>query len=102
LSGGQRDLLHRLLDEYAATMAPAIAERRMERVRAGGLDAIHFAWAGGLARGDAHYYRIQGPSFLVEYDNTQNDANHIHTVWRDFEGDFGADLLASHYDASHR
>ena len=52
---------------------------------------------GGLEKGQPHYYRIQGTTFLVEYDNTQNDANHIHTVWRDFKGDWGADLLALHY-----
>ena len=61
------------------------------------------AWAGGLDRGQPHYYRIQGPTFLVEYDNTQDEANHIHTVWRDFEGDFGEDLLAPHYrETPHR
>ncbi len=74
----------------------------MENMRAGGFDRIHFAWAGGLERGQAHYYRVQGPGFLVEYDNIQNDANHIHTVWRDFEGDFGADLLAQHHRSAHR
>ena len=51
---------------------------------------------GGLSRGQRHYYRVQGPTFLIEYDNTQNDANHIHAVWGDFNGDWGADLLAEH------
>ena len=61
-----------------------------------GLDNITFAWAGETAKGKKHYYRIQGPTFLVEYDNTQNDGNHIHSVWRDFNGDFGRDLLREH------
>ena len=65
-----------------------------------GLDGIKFAWMGSLEKGKAHYYRIQGTTFLIEYDNTQNDANHIHCVWRDFNGDFGDDLLAQHYRSS--
>ncbi len=56
---------------------------------------IHFGWAGGLEAGQPHCYRIQGPSFIIEYDNIQNEANHIHTVWRDFEGDFGRDWHGS-------
>ena len=85
-----------LLGEYAARHALDIAAARMDRVRAAGLPNIYFAWAGGFEKGQAHYYRIQGPSFLVEYDNTQNDGNHIHSVWRDFNGDFGRDLLREH------
>jgi hypothetical protein len=65
-------------------------------VRKAGLDRITFAWAGALERGKPHYYRVQGPTFLIEYDNTQNDGNHIHSVWRDFDGDFGRDLLREH------
>ena len=61
------------------------------------MDHVKFAWLGGIEKGQGHYYRIQGPTFLIEYDNTQNDANHIHSVWRDFSGDFGKDLLAAHY-----
>jgi len=63
---------------------------------------ISFAWAGGLNKVDPHYYRIQTAAFLIEYDATQNGANHIHAVWRDFSGDFGADLLGEHYQASHQ
>ncbi|NNF26159.1 MAG: DUF3500 domain-containing protein, partial [Gemmatimonadetes bacterium] len=64
--------------------------------------ALYFAWAGGLEPGEGHYYRIHAPSFLIEYDNTQNDANHVHSVWRDLENDFGGDALAQHYrDANH-
>ena len=54
---------------------------------------------GSIEQGEGHYYRIQGVTFLIEYDNSQNDANHAHSVWRDFEGDFGVDLLAAHFDA---
>jgi hypothetical protein len=70
----------------------------MERIRKAGDDQIHFAWAGGLEVGQPHYYRIQGPAFLMEYDNTQNNANHVHTVWRDLQNDFGGDLLREHYE----
>ena len=58
---------------------------------------IKFAWMGGREKGQGHYYRIQGSSFLIEYDNTQGDANHIHSVWREFKGDWGKDVLAEHY-----
>ena len=67
------------------------------QIEKAGVDKIQFAWAGGLERGEGHYYRIQGPTFLMEYDNTQNNNNHIHAVWRDFESDFGEDLLRKHY-----
>jgi len=63
---------------------------------------LHFAWAGSVEPGQGHYYRIQSPSFLVEFDDTQDNANHIHSVWRDFQGDFGLDLLKEHYQSSHR
>lgn len=98
----QQEILMSLLNEYIARHAPDIAAARFDRVRAAGLGNIYFAWAGGFEKGQPHYYRIQGPSFLVEYDNVQNNANHIHTVWRDFNSDFGADLLALHYKHDHR
>ena len=97
----QAERLAALLEEYAGNMPQELAQARMERLREAGLEKIHFAWAGSSERGHPHYYRIQGPTFLIEYDNIQNDANHIHTVWRDFDGDFGRDLLAAHYRASH-
>lgn len=99
----QMNLLTRLLEEYAASMPPDLAAERMQKLRRAGLEKITFAWAGGIERGRGHYYRVQGPTFLIEYDNTQNNANHIHTVWRDFDGDFGRDLLREHYrDAPHK
>jgi hypothetical protein len=86
----------KLVEVYAGAMADDIAADRLARLRKAGLEQIAFAWAGETGRGRKHYYRIQGPTFLVEYDNTQNDANHIHSVWRDFNGDFGRDLLREH------
>ena len=83
-------------------MPEEIAAARLDAARKAGTDKIFFAWAGGPDRGQAHYYRIQAPTFLIEYDNTQNNANHIHSVWRDYNGDFGMDLLAAHYQQSHR
>ena len=62
-----------------------------------GLDRFRFAWAGSLAPGEAHYFRVHGPVTLIEHDNTQNGANHIHSVWRDLAADFGNDALADHY-----
>src|SRR5688572_27890034 len=96
LTPSQRDLLLKVIDAYASAMAPDIAADRMARITKAGVEKIAFAWAGETERGRRHYYRVQGPTFLIEYDNTQNDANHIHSVWRDFEGDFGRDLLREH------
>ena len=102
----QRAQLMNLIEVYAGTFEPALAAARMVRVREGGVENIRFGWAGATARGRPHYYRIQGPRFLIEYDCSQNDGNHIHTVWRDFSGDFGRDLLRQHYalarGSSHR
>jgi hypothetical protein len=96
LTTPQREALTKLIDVYVGTMAADIASERMARLRKGGMDNITFAWAGATERGQKHYYRVQGPTFLIEYDNTQNDGNHIHSVWRDFNGDFGRDLLREH------
>jgi hypothetical protein len=96
----QRELLMKLIDVYAGYMAPDIAADRVTRLKKAGVEKIGFAWAGEIEKGKKHYYRIQGPTFLVEYDNTQNDGNHIHSVWRDFNGDFGRDLLREHLKSS--
>jgi hypothetical protein len=101
LDASQRDLLMKVVDSYVSLMASDIAEDRMARLRKAGLDQITFAWAGDRERGKKHYYRVQGPTFLIEYDNTQDDANHIHSIWRDFEGDFGRDLLREHLRSAH-
>jgi hypothetical protein len=94
----QRAQLWKLVEVYAGSFEPGLAAARLARARQGGIEAIHFGWAGATERGRPHYYRVQGPQFLIEYDCTQNDGNHIHTVWRDFNGDFGRDLLKQHYD----
>jgi hypothetical protein len=96
MTAPQRELLMKLLDVYVGKMASDIADERLARVRKAGIEKVAFAWAGETERGKKHYYRVQGPTFLIEYDNTQNDGNHIHSVWRDFNGDFGRDLLREH------
>jgi len=96
MNANQRALLTKLIDVYAGYMAADIAAARVERLKKAGEERIAFAWAGPVERGQKHYYRVQGPTFLIEYDNTQNDGNHIHSVWRDFDGDFGEDLLREH------
>jgi hypothetical protein len=100
MTPAQRDLLMRVIDAYAGLMAPEIASDRLAQIKAAGLENITFAWAGSVERGQQHYYRVQGPTFLIEYDNAQNDGNHVHSVWRDFKGDFGRDLLREHLKAS--
>ena len=97
----QKDVLTDLLHLYAHRVRPELAQQKLQQARQGGEAGLYFAWAGGTARGQPHYYRIQGPGFVIEYDNTQNNANHIHTVWRSFEGDFGLDALKKHYALSH-
>src|SRR5262245_50738076 len=102
LRPNQRELLMKVIDAYVSAMASDLAADRMDRVKKAGLDKVAFAWAGEAARGKRHYYRVQGPTFLIEYDNTQNDGNHIHSVWRDFQGDFGRDLLREHLKTAHQ
>jgi Protein of unknown function (DUF3500) len=101
LTSQQRALLQNLLDEYCNNVPEQVAQVREEQIKKAG-GTLYFAWAGGEQVGQPHYYRIQSPAFLIEYDDTQNNANHIHTVWRDIEGDFGLDLLKEHYQTSHR
>jgi len=96
MTAPQRELLMKVIDVYAGFMADDLAADRLARLKKAGLEKIAFAWAGEAERGKKHYYRIQGPTFLIEYDNTQNDGNHVHSVWRDFNGDFGRDLLREH------
>lgn len=90
-----------LLKVYLERYRAEIGNDALAKIRAAGWDKVRFGWAGGLEKGDPHYYRLQGPTFLVEYDNTQNNANHIHTAWRDFSGDFGRDVLAEHLARDH-
>ena len=101
MTGRQREMLTRLVEEYTRNMPDDVAQAREELLKKAG-NNIYFAWAGVEERGGPHYYRVQAPDFLIEYDNTQNNANHIHSVWREFKGDWGDDLLSQHYKASHK
>ena len=101
MTGAQFEKLQALLAEYANNVPGTVAQAREEQIRKAGKN-IWFAWSGGVNKGDPHYYRVQTASFLIEYDDTQDNANHIHSVWRDFNGDWGEDLLKDHYQASHR
>ena len=97
----QQAALRVLVKVYAYRLRAELAEQDLATIDEAGWDKVRFAWAGASDPKGGHYYRIHGPTFLVEYDNTQNQANHVHTVWRDFKNDFGDDLLRAHYDTAH-
>lgn len=99
MTADQRDLLVGVLEIYASVMADDVAADRMAKIREAGLDKVGFAWAGPTERGQRYHYRIQGPTFLIEHNNTQGRGNHVHSVWRDFNGDFGRDLIGEHLAA---
>ena len=101
LEAAQRLHLIAVIRTFADLMNEEIAAERMGRIYSAGVDNLWFAWAGGTERGEKHYFRIQGPTFLIEFDNTQNDGNHVHSVWRDYNGDFGKDILRDHLTAEH-
>jgi hypothetical protein len=101
LDGRGRVALERLVHHYLGRARPEVEAAEWDRIVSAGLAAVTFAWAGSEAPGQGHYYAVRGPGFLVEYDNTQNDANHIHAVWRDLDNDWGEDLLADHHVARH-
>jgi hypothetical protein len=101
LSGEQRGQLVGTVRHYIERTAEELSAHAWERIERAGLDTITFAWAGPEVRGQGHYYAIKGPTFLIEYDNTQNNANHIHSVWRDLTHDWDADVLAAHYEHAH-
>ncbi|MEQ9442500.1 MAG: DUF3500 domain-containing protein [Cyclobacteriaceae bacterium] len=98
----QQTQLMQLIEVYYHVHRAEVAENELQTIRDAGLDEIHFAWAGGLEVGDPHYYRIQSPGFVIEYDNTQNNANHIHTVIRDLQNDWGENALKTHYEEAHK
>jgi hypothetical protein len=102
MNAEQRGLALRLIETYARNMRADIAEHELRAIREAGLERIHFAWAGPIDPARPHYYRLHGPTVLIEYDNTQNDANHIHSVWHDPRNSFGADVLRAHYLTGHR
>ena len=97
----QHAILKELMGVYGNRMNPALHDYQMAKIRQAGVERVHFAWAGSTEPGEGHYYRIQGPTFVIEYDNTQNNANHIHSVWRDFEDDFGYEPLRQHLAVDH-
>jgi hypothetical protein len=100
MTSKQRELLEMLLDQYLGRMPDELAMRERDRVARTNQD-LHFAWAGGFVSGDPHYYRIQGPRLLVEYDNLHRGGCHVHSVWRDPAGDFGDDILGRHIAQDH-
>lgn len=124
LNSKQTQMLDKIIDEYLNNVPEDVAAARRAKIKNAKKDEIYFAWSGAIERKDktykldnrdlnttatgvtadgklqGHYYRIQGPAFLIEYDNTQNNANHIHSVWRDFNGDWGRDLLSEHYQST--
>jgi hypothetical protein len=97
MTATEKAQLRRLIELYVGRMTPASARDAMLRLDRAGFDKVRFAWAGGIDPGQTHYYRVHGPTVLIEYDDTQNNANHIHTVYRDLERDFGGDALRAHY-----
>jgi hypothetical protein len=97
MSAPEKAQLRRLIELYVGRMAPASAREAMLRLDRAGFEKVRFAWAGGIEPGQPHYYRVHGPTLLIEYDDTQGNANHIHTVYRDLERDFGGDALRAHY-----
>lgn len=100
LNPAQRQTFSLLLGQYIGRAAGPIGLQTWQEITEAGIERLTFAWAGATEPGDGHYYSIAGPTFLAEYDNTQDDANHIHSVWRDLRNDWGTDLLAAHY-ANH-
>ncbi len=101
MTASQQDKLVQLLDLYYNVHRAEVAEAALVPIKED-LESIYFAWAGGLDVGDPHYYRLHGPTFVIEYDNTQNNANHIHTVIRDLQNDWGEDVLGKHYEKAHQ
>ena len=102
LTPSRREHLRELLEVYIGRMPSGLVERERARFDGDLLDEVHFAWAGGAERGEPHYYRLQGPRLLAEWDHTQRGVNHAHSVWRDPVNDFGLDVLAQHRAAHHR
>jgi hypothetical protein len=101
MSPAEQKQLRRLIELYTARLVPASARDALARLDRAGFGKVRFAWAGSIESGQKHYYRVHGPTLLIEYDNTQNDANHIHTVYRDLQRDFGGDVLRQHLAQGH-
>ena len=101
MSGAQKETLLNLVALYVGQVRTDLAEQKLAAIREEGLDHFHLAWAGPVSKNDPHYYRIHGGNFVVEFDNRQDGANHIHSVWRDVENDFAADVLREHLRLFH-
>ena len=101
MSGDQRESLMSLIKVYVERKTLDVVAKALRKIEDDGVNNIHFAWAGSEFPGQGHYYRIHGPSLFVEYDKTQDNADHIHSVWRDINGDFAAGLLQEHYQSHH-
>jgi hypothetical protein len=102
LTKDQKEALERLLMVYLNNYESGFSQSLLDKIKTSGMNQLSFAWAGSLVPGKGHYYRIQNPVILIEYDNTQNNANHVHTAVRDLTNDFGRDLLKEHYNESHK
>jgi hypothetical protein len=96
-----QNLAMELVADFTHSLRHDLADVELNRIRDAGVGKIHFAWAGALAPGTPNYWRLHGPLSVIEYDNTQNEANHIHSVWHDLERNFGRDLLREHYETGH-
>jgi len=101
MTEGQRDLMMKIVREFVERSRPEFSANDLLKIEQAGVGKLRFAYAGGRELGQPHYYRIQGPTFVLEYANTQNNANHVHASWRNFDGDFGRDLLREHFQKSH-
>jgi hypothetical protein len=101
LSEKQRETFLQLLNVFVKNYELGFSKTLMDKISSAGIENLNFAWAGGLTWGLPHYYRIQGPMLLIEYDNIQNNANHVHTVVRDLTNDFAEDILQEHYLREH-
>jgi hypothetical protein len=97
----QRSRLETLIREYLGRYRTEFQDRDWAEITTAGWEKVQFAWIGAPEAGKPHYYRIQGPTFLFEYDNIQNNARHPHAVWRKFQGDFGLDVLSRHHQEQH-
>ena len=103
LTPAQKQIMLQLIDLYIHRFTKLFADDMLKEIQQAGLENVHFAWLGHTEPGvgNPHYYRVQGPTFIIEYDNTQNNANHIHSVLRDLKHDFGGDELLEHYKTAH-
>lgn len=101
MTSEQQQRLQLLVRAYVQRHRDDVASVDLKRIETAGWSGVHFSWSGGQKKGEPHYYRVQGPTFVIEYDNVQNGANHIHAVWRDAAGDFGRDVLKDHYAKEH-